>query len=280
MAGTLSIVATPIGHLEDITLRALRVLREAHLIVAEDTRRTGNLLAHFGISTPTLSFHTHNTRSRLPVILNHLRKGESVALVSDAGTPVLSDPGLELVQGCIQENIAVDPIPGASAALALAVVTGFPLNPWTIYGFPPIRPLDRRKWLIQINSIEHPILFFEAPHRIRRTLADLASVCGDRPIVVGRELTKLHQTFYRGTVLSVSHAEIEVRGEFTVMLGPSPPTKSAIKSPPEDAVILSEFGRITETERVDRRTAIRILADRHGLSARQVYSAVERAKQG
>ncbi len=278
MAGTLSIVATPIGHLEDITLRALSVLRAADLIAAEDTRRTGNLLAHFGIATPTISFHEHNLKARIPVLLGHLKAGRMVALVSDAGTPMVSDPGLELVQSCLLEGITIDPIPGASAPLALAVVSGFPVCPWTIYAFPPTRSNDRKKWFSDLATIRHAVTFLEAPHRIERTLTDLSLVCGDRPIAIGRELTKVHQTIYRGSISSVISAGIEPRGEFTVMLGPAPVPEEQAAEPPADDQLAHEFGEITETTGAERRAAIRELAERHGLPAREVYAAIERAK--
>ncbi len=146
MSGTLFVVATPIGNLEDITLRALRVLREADVIAAEDTRRTAKLLAHYSIATSALSFHAHNTRSRLPQLLARLERGEAVALVSDAGTPGISDPGIELIQACWGKGIPVDPVPGASAPLAAAVASGFPLEPLTIFGFVPARSKARIEW--------------------------------------------------------------------------------------------------------------------------------------
>src|SRR5687767_6720785 len=198
-AGTLFVVATPIGNLEDITLRALRVLREAHVVAAEDTRRTARLLAHHGITTPTLSFHEHNTRSRMPQILARLEAGESVALVTDAGTPGVSDPGVELVRACIDRGIPVDPIPGASAPLAAAAASGFPLEPLTIFGFVPSRTKDRKTWLREVAGVPHTFTFFEAPHRIAETLREMASLFGERPIMVGRELTKLHQDLISGS---------------------------------------------------------------------------------
>jgi 16S rRNA (cytidine1402-2'-O)-methyltransferase len=267
MAGTLSIVSTPIGHLDDITLRALNVLKAVHLIAAEDTRRTGKLLAHFGISTPTVSFHEHNLRSRLPVLLAHLQRGRSIALVSDAGTPMLSDPGLELVQACISEDVPVDPIPGASAPLALAVVAGFPVSPWTIYGFAPSRSSDRSKWLAELTDIRHSVTFFEAPHRIERTLADLAAISVNRPIAVARELTKVHQTLYRGTTSTVANAGVDPRGEFTVMLGPAP-VPEVEPSTATDDQLFHELGEITETLGLGRREALRELAARHGRSTK------------
>ena len=199
MSGTLFVVATPIGNLEDITLRALRVLREVAVIAAEDTRRTAKLLAHHSISTRSISFHAHNTRSRLPQLVNRLKQQENIALVTDAGTPGVSDPGLELVQACIEHGIAVDPIPGASAPLTALIGSGFPLVPFTMYGFVPNRAKARITWLGEVAKIEHTFSFFEAPHRIEATLLVAADYFGVRPIVVARELTKMHQEFLRGT---------------------------------------------------------------------------------
>jgi 16S rRNA (cytidine1402-2'-O)-methyltransferase len=172
MAGTLFVVATPIGNLEDITLRALRVLREVDLIAAEDTRRTSRLLAHHGIQTPTLSYHEHNTRGRMPQLMARLQAGSAVALVTDAGTPGVSDPGVELVRACIEAGVTVDPIPGVSAPLVAAIASGFPLDPVTIYGFAPSRSKDRLAWLESLAALPATVTFFETPHRIVQTLRD------------------------------------------------------------------------------------------------------------
>ncbi len=159
MSGTLFVVATPVGNMEDVTFRAIRVLREVDLIAAEDTRRTARLLSHYGISTPSVSFHQHNVRTRLPQLLSRLEAGKNVALVTDAGTPGVSDPGVELVDACIKAQIAVDPIPGASAPLVAAVASGFPLIPLTIFGFPPRRSKDRIEWFSRILEIPHTFSF-------------------------------------------------------------------------------------------------------------------------
>ncbi len=222
MSGTLFVVATPIGNLEDVTLRALRVLQTADLIAAEDTRRTARLLAHHGISTPTLSFHQHNTRARIPQLISRLQRDESIALVTDAGTPGVSDPGVELVQACITAGIAIDPLPGASAPLAAVIASGFPLVPLTIFGFAPARAKDRKSWLENISAIQNSLTFFETPHRIGRTMAELGAILGNRPIMVGRELTKAHQEFIRGTAEELSNAFANPRGEYTVVVGPAP----------------------------------------------------------
>jgi 16S rRNA (cytidine1402-2'-O)-methyltransferase len=197
MSGTLFVVATPIGNLEDITLRALRVLREADVIAAEDTRRTAKLLAHFSITSSTLSFHEHNTRTRVPQLLTRLQRGEAVALVSDAGTPGISDPGIELIQACWDAGIPVDPIPGASAPLAAAVASGFPLEPLTIFGFAPARAKDRKAWLARLQNISDTLTFFETPHRIEQTLSEASTYFGGRPIMFAREITKRHQELLR-----------------------------------------------------------------------------------
>jgi 16S rRNA (cytidine1402-2'-O)-methyltransferase len=278
MPGTLFVVATPIGNLEDITLRALRVLREVDVIAAEDTRRTARLLARYAIPTSMVSFHEHNTRTRLPALVARLQNGESVALVTDAGTPGISDPGIELVQECIAEGIPVDPAPGASAPLAAAVASGFPLVPLTIWGFPPHRSKDRIKWLRARSETETTMTFFEAPHRIAQTLKDAAAIFGDRPIVLGRELTKVHQEFVRGTASQLAERVVTpAKGEFTVVVGPS--TKHIPgKARSTDDSIAAEFGLLAENGALSRRSAISATARRLGLSARVVYAAIERVK--
>src|SRR5688572_20306003 len=181
--GTLFVVATPIGNLEDITLRALRVLRDVDVIAAEDTRRTAKLLAHHAISTVTVSFHEHNTRTRVPQLVARLQQGAQVAVVTDAGTPGVSDPGMELVQACIDNRIAVEPVPGVSAPLTAAVASGFPLVPLSFWGFAPSRSKDRSRWLSDISSTLHTCIFFESPHRIAITLQEAILILGDRPIM-------------------------------------------------------------------------------------------------
>jgi len=277
MSGTLFLISTPIGNLEDITLRALRLLREADVIAAEDTRRTGKLLAHYAINTPTLSFHQHNTRSRLPQLLERLKRGEQVALVTDAGTPGISDPGTELVEACLDAGIAVDPAPGASAPLAAATASGFPLDPLTIFGFVPVRGKDRKAWFERIQAIEHTVTFFEAPHRIRQTLTELGTTLGDRPIFVGRELSKVHQQFLRGPADSIIGHMTSVKGEFTVVIGPN----KSVPTPQRRGVdhdIVAEFGRSTEEGSGARRQAVVKIARKYGRSAKDVYNIIERAK--
>ena len=277
MPGTLFVVATPIGNLEDVTLRALRVLQTADLIAAEDTRRTARLLAHHGISTPTLSFHQHNTRSRIPQLISRLQRGDSVALVTDAGTPGVSDPGVELVQACVQNGISVDPIPGASAPLAAVIASGFPMVPLTIFGFAPARAKDRSAWFENISAIQNTLTFFETPHRIAKTMEEAGAKLGNRPIMIGRELTKAHQEFIRGTALELSRAFDNARGEFTVVIGPAPAVVETAAAP-DDRTIVNEFCYSTEVAGVQRRKAISEIAKRHKMPARSVYQIIEKAK--
>jgi len=274
----LFVVATPIGNLEDITLRALRVLREADVIAAEDTRRTSKLLTHHAIRTPKISFHLHNAHTRTPRLLSRLTGGESVALVTDAGTPGISDPGVELVKAAITAAVPVDPVPGASAPLAALVASGFPMESVTLLGFPPNRLKDRLDWLNRLTLIPGTITFFEAPHRIRRTLTDAVAVLGDRPAVVARELTKVHQEFIRGSFSSILRQLVKVRGEFTVVVGPQQILVDSPIQAPSDAVLANDFYRLTELGSVSRRAAVASVAKSHRCSSRHVYAAVERAK--
>jgi len=278
MTGTLHMVATPIGNLEDITLRALRVLREVQVIAAEDTRRTAKLLSHHGIATPTISIHEHNARARVPQLIARLRQGESVAVVSDAGTPGVSDPGLELVQECIAEGIPVDPVPGPSALLAALVASGFPVAPVVFLGFLPTRAKDRTIAWSTISSTDSTVVFFESPHRIVSALKEAHAHLGDRPLCLGRELTKLHQEFLRGTAETLAKRLKEPRGEFTVVV--SPVEKAEIPSEmPRDVTLIEEFRQLTETG-ATRRQAVAELARKYDRPSREVYARLEAAKSG
>lgn len=206
--GKLVVVATPIGNLDDLTPRARQALEAADLVACEDTRRTGRLLAGLGIKRPLLSLHEHNERARLPQVIDALEQGRTVALVSDAGTPLLSDPGFLLTREAVERGIRVEPIPGASAILASLVVSGLPPYPFTFAGFPPPKSGKRRRFYQRFSELGHTVVFFESPHRLLASLADAAAVLGDRPAVVARELTKLHEEVLRG---SLSELETEFR---------------------------------------------------------------------
>jgi len=277
MSGTLFVVATPIGNLEDITFRALRVLREVDVIAAEDTRRTAKLLTHYGISTPAVSFHQHNTRSRLPHLIRRLERNEHVALVTDAGTPGVSDPGVELVDACLQRGIPVDPVPGPSASLAAATASGFPMDPLTIFGFVPTRGKGRKAWLAQIQGVRHTFTFFEAPHRIRQTLAELGRQLGERQIFVAREISKVHQQFLRADAASIIGRITECKGEFTVVVGPTIEEATGINSG-SDLEIFDEFRHMPQSGAGSRRQVVAELARKHGRSPRDIYAIIERLK--
>ena len=200
MPGTLFVVATPIGNLEDITARALRVLREAAVIAAEDTRRTSHLLSRYAITTPTTSLHEHNESQKTASIVERLQRGDDVALVSDAGTPTISDPGQRLVRAAIDADIRVESIPGPNAALAALAVSGFSTDSFTFMGFPPARSKDRSDWFDELIRVGGVVVFFEAPHRIRRTLDELQRVASNCELLVARELTKKHEELVRGPI--------------------------------------------------------------------------------
>jgi 16S rRNA (cytidine1402-2'-O)-methyltransferase len=279
MSGTLYVVATPIGNLEDITLRALRILRDVDVIAAEDTRRTARLLHHHAISTRTVSFHAHNARSRVPQLVSRLQAGSSIAVVTDAGTPGVSDPGLELVQAAISNGIAVDPVPGASAPLTALIASGFPVIPFTVFGFPPNRSKARTDWLQAVCSTSHVFSFFEAPHRIRVTLEEATLFLVNRPIMAAREVTKVHQEFVRGTAPEVLQRLGEPRGEFTIIVGPATNLSEQNGLSTSDDDVVREFCRLTELGQASRREAVRLVARGSGRSSRDVYSVIERAKK-
>lgn len=279
MSGTLYVVATPIGNLEDITLRAVRVLREVAVIAAEDTRRTRKLLQHHAIATPTVSFHAHNTRTRLPELLGRLLGGESVAIVSDAGTPVVSDPGLELIRACLAASVAINPIPGANAHLTALVASGFPALPVTLLGFAPSKSNDRKRWFESIQRISHTVVFFETPHRIYASLREAGIYLGERPLVLGRELTKVHQEWVRGTALKLVERQIETRGEFTVVVGPNEQVDSNECVDIDSRSLVHEFRRLTEISGMTRREAIAELSKLYRRPSRDIYARLEEAKR-
>jgi 16S rRNA (cytidine1402-2'-O)-methyltransferase len=278
MPGTLFVVATPIGNLEDISARALRILREATLIAAEDTRRTAQLLARFSITTPTTSLHEHNEGRKSAALVERLQRGDSIALVSDAGTPTISDPGRQLIRSAIEAGVRVEPIPGPSAPLTALAGSGLPTDTFTFLGFPPTRSSDRDRWLSDVQSAGRTVVFFEAPHRIRQTLQDLLHFLGDRFVVVGRELTKVHEELVRGPISKVLEAIREPRGEYTVVIDIGQLTDICGAGTPDDTVMNTQFRELTEFGKKTRRSAISALAKRYRMPAREVYAAIERAR--
>jgi len=277
MPGCLHVVSTPIGNLEDITLRALRVLREAELVAAEDTRHTARLLQHYSISTRTTSLHEHNERQKIPALLARLQAGARLALVSDAGTPTVSDPGARFITAALDAGLRVEPVPGPSAILTALVFSGFPSGPFVFMGFPPTRSKDRKEFFSVLASEPRVTVLFEAPHRVLATLRELRSVLGERQIAVCRELTKAHEELVRGPISSVTSRLSQPRGEYTLVLGPAPSSR-AVNIPPGDAGLAREFGLMTENSAMSRREAIRTLAAKYGLRQREIFLALERAK--
>jgi 16S rRNA (cytidine1402-2'-O)-methyltransferase len=276
--GVLYVVATPIGNLEDITLRALKVLKLVQLVAAEDTRRTGILLRHYDIDTPIVSVHEHNERARIDRIVGRLAKGDSVALVTDAGTPGISDPGATLVAAIREAGFTVEPIPGASAVAAAISASGVQSQGFTFLGFAPIRSKDRKLWFTElVESRQRLVVFFEAPHRLRKTLEELTLLV-KRPIIVGRELTKLHEEFVRGTPAELLARFDEPQGEFTVLVPPADPAEF-VQDVVSDDQVMTIFGQITELKTGgSKRDAARETGERLGLSAKQVYDILERNK--
>jgi 16S rRNA (cytidine1402-2'-O)-methyltransferase len=279
MPGTLFVVATPIGNLEDVTTRALRILSQVSLIAAEDTRRTSHLLSRYAIGTPTTSFHEHNESRKVCAVIERLLRGEDVALVSDAGTPTISDPGQRLIRAAIDADIRVEPVPGPSAAVTALAASGIGGQTFTFLGFPPIRSTDRKKWLAELGSAGRPVVFFEAPHRIRETLEQVERTIGDRYVSVARELTKSHEEFFRGPISAVLEQLLTPIGEFTVVVDISHSTESTRAERPSPEILATEFGQMTISGSFTRRQAISRLARTHGLPANAVYEAIELAKK-
>lgn len=273
--GTLYLVATPLGNLEDITLRALRILREVSLIATEDTRTTGQLLKHFEIRRPLISYYEHNKVTRLERVLTALAEGD-VALVSEAGTPLLSDPGFELVRAAIEQGFEVISIPGPSALTAALPASGLPMDRFLFLGFLPRKPGDRRRLLEEIKTQKATLIFFEAPHRLRNTLADMVDILGaERAVAACRELTKLHEEIWRGTLAEARHEweQREPRGEFTLVVGGAAPAPGWDQAQVESALnqTMAAGGSLKD--------AVRQVTSQSGWSRREVYALAQKLNQ-
>ncbi len=267
MAGLLYVVATPIGNLEDITYRAVRVLGEADLIACEDTRQTRKLLDHYNIHKPTISYHDHNEAARTADLAARLQDGAVIALVSDAGMPLVSDPGYRLVRAAIEMGVPVQAIPGASATITALAASGLPTDAFHFGGFLPHKPGQRARLLESLADEQATLIFYEAPHRIQDSLEAIESALGPRPVVVARELTKIHEEFLRGTAAEI-HAQLEdreaIKGEITVLIG------KALAPPPDDTPVRDAVDLLIR-EGTPRMDAIKQVARRRGLSKREVY---------
>jgi 16S rRNA (cytidine1402-2'-O)-methyltransferase len=267
MSGQLYLVATPIGNLEDITYRAVRVLREADLIACEDTRHTRKLLDHYGIQKPTISYHEHNEAERSEELASRLLAGATIALVSDAGMPLVSDPGYRLVRAAIECGVPVYAIPGPSAALTALAASGLPSDSFHFGGFLPVKPGQRAKVLEALAEEQATLIFYEAPHRILEALEAVEAALGPRPVVVARELTKLHEEYLRGTAAEIRAqlaARDSVKGEITLLIG-----KAAAPLP--DDTPIEDAVQALITGGAARMDAIKQVARRRGLSKREVY---------
>jgi 16S rRNA (cytidine1402-2'-O)-methyltransferase len=276
----LYLVATPIGNLEDITLRALRVLKEVDRIACEDTRQTQKLLNHFAISTPTISYHEHNEQARTAELIALLQQGGRVAVVSDAGTPAFSDPGLELVRAAVAAGVRVIPIPGANAALSALIASGMDSDRFLYVGFLPAKPGARRTELetLAAGMPRLTLVIYEAPHRILETLADVAAVWGDSVrVVVARELTKVHEELLRGTAREVRlelSARERVRGEIVLLIEATPSAQPAGLS----GKIVQQLAQLMEAEGLEEKDALKRLARHRGVSKSDLYRELQRER--
>lgn len=269
--GILYVVGTPIGNLEDMTFRGVRILQTVDLIAAEDTRHTGKLLQHFQIQTPQVSYHDHNRRSRIPELVQKLQIGQAIALVTDAGMPGISDPGYELVKACIDENISVVPIPGASAVITALSAAGLPTDKFVFEGFLPAKATQRRQQLELLKAETRTLVFYESPHRLKATLQDLGEIFGNqRQIVMARELTKFYEEFWRGAIAqAISNyrdREKEPQGEYTLVVAGALPHPAQLSS----AQLTAELAHMI-SQGISRSQASRELAKMTSIPRRQLY---------
>jgi 16S rRNA (cytidine1402-2'-O)-methyltransferase len=267
MPGILYIVATPIGNLEDITLRAIRTLKEADVIAAEDTRHTQVLLKHFAINTPLTSFHEHNERAKTAQLVTRLERGESIALVSDAGTPAISDPGYRLVVAAIGAGIRVIPIAGPSALIAALSAAGLPTDGFDFRGFLPARKQERRSKLQELRDGRYTMVFYETPHRLQESLDDVREILGDRRMVLAREVTKLHEEFLRGRISEVigEVSRREIRGEMTLVIEGCSDSNAA-----SEEALVDEIDKL-KGEGMRIKEIAEIIGEKYGYSKREIY---------
>lgn len=267
MSGTLYVVATPIGNLEDITYRAVRILQEVSLIAAEDTRHSRKLLHHYGISTALISYHEHNEESRSTQLTAKLKAGESIALISDAGTPCIADPGYRLVSRCRQEGVLIAAVPGPSAVITALSISGLPTDAFRFVGFLPAKTYGRCQFLEQIKDEQQTLVCYEAPHRLVACLTDVAEICrGDRPIAIGRELTKRHEELFSGTVdEALNHfQQSTVKGELVLLLGPAPERQP-------EGTVSEALLRLREETDLSWKEIVKQVAKEFGVPGSEVY---------
>jgi 16S rRNA (cytidine1402-2'-O)-methyltransferase len=280
LAPGLYLVATPIGNLEDITLRALRVLKEADLIACEDTRQTQKLLNHYSITSRTTSYHEHNEMTRAAELVVELEQGARIALVTDAGMPGISDPGFRLISLAIRHHISVVPIPGAAAFLAALVASGLPTDSFRFSGFLPAKVGQRRQVLESIRQSPRTQVFYEAPHRVKEALQDIVEILGgDRHVVIAREVTKIHEEFLRGPareVLETLKAREAIKGEITLLISKAEAAEQ--KTLPSRVSIRERLTQIMADEKLDEKTALKKVAKEMGISKSEAYRELQRSK--
>lgn len=267
MSGKLYLVATPIGNLEDITLRAIRILKEVDIICAEDTRQTLKLLNHFEIQKHLISFHRHSGEEKKQEIIEELKNGKNIALVSDAGTPVISDPGEEVVTLAIEEEIEVVPVPGACALITALIASGIDAKEFTFLGFLPLNKKTREKKLSQIREAKNTTILYEAPHKLSSTLKDLSKVLGNRKVVLARELTKIHEEFISGSIDELLERVTEPRGEFVIIIEKG----EEIDKNEFEEMTLEEHYKYYESLGLSKKDAIKQVAKDRGVKKNEVY---------
>ncbi len=278
--GTIYLVATPIGNLEDITLRALRILKEADLIACEDTRQTQKLLNHFGITTPTISYHEHNEAGRAKELVEQAQQGRNIAIVSDAGMPGISDPGYRVVLQALEHDIPVIPIPGASALVAGLAASGLPTDPFRFHGFLPAKQGQRRRSLEEIRLSSETEVFYEAPHRVAETLQDIVEVLGPaRTVVIAREITKLHEEFLRGSAEEVLQQlqKKEVRGEITLLIGKATDEAKSVISATQ--TLGQRMAELISSQNLEEKDALKLVAKERHISKSEAYRQWQQTKK-
>jgi 16S rRNA (cytidine1402-2'-O)-methyltransferase len=274
--GTLYVVATPIGNLEDITMRAVRILKEADLIACEDTRHTAKLLHHYGIDKPTISYHEHNEAVRAEELVAKMEQGLNVAQVSDAGMPGISDPGYRVIKLANERGVQVVPIPGASAVVAALAASGLPTDSFQFLGFLPAKPGQRRTLLETLRVATNTTVVYEAPHRIAETMKDIVELLGaERPVVLARELTKVHEEFIRGSAAEILQRiqAHEIKGEMTLLIGKGTGEQTA----PKD--IAQRLEEIIREQKLDENAALKVLAKEQGISKSEAYRELQRVRK-
>ena len=270
MAGKLFLVATPIGNLDDMTFRAVKTLKDVDLIAAEDTRHTLQLLNHFEISKPMVSYHRHNEDTKTDMLIEKLKEGKNIALVSDAGTPGISDPGSEVVKEAIKENIEIVPIPGACALINALIVSGLDTTEFSFIGFLPLNKKNRKEKMEYIKKCSQTLILYEAPHKVKNTLNDLKEVLEDRKIVLARELTKIHEEFIRGDVQEVLDRMGEPRGEYVILI-----EGTKIKEDSEEEMLcnlsIQEHYKFYENKGYSKKNIIKLIAKDRNVPKNEIY---------